>query len=388
MNELQHILQAFAHSQKSGQRTALATVVQTSGSVYRRPGARMLLIEDGQMISAISGGCLEGDVFERSQSLMFEGGEPILVRYDTTSSEDIVYGFGLGCNGIVDVLIESLNDEIAVSQMSFIQDCLQSQQPGAIATIFKTDVLLELRVGSRLMLKSDGTIINQIANSAIAQKIETDIHHVLREKQTRIKSYTLFQEQVDVLIEVINPLVPLLVFGSGYDVIPVVQLAKHLGWHVTVIDDRPGFLTSDRFPQADQILWCDPNHPHSYQHLLTPQTVAVVMTHRYLSDQAFLKTLIPSPVRYLGVLGPKRRMQKLWDDLEEDNILATIAQKRRIYNPVGLDIAAETPEEIALSIVAEIQAVIGGRSASFLRDRSEPIHSSLKKPCLTLASSS
>jgi xanthine/CO dehydrogenase XdhC/CoxF family maturation factor len=386
MSELQQILQAFAQSQKSQQRTALATVVQTSGSVYRRPGARMLLVEDGQMISAISGGCLEGDVFERSQSLMFNGGEPMLVRYDTTSGEDIVYGFGLGCNGVVDVLIESLSNETAVSQMSFIQDCLQSGQAGAIATVFKIEGVSDITIGSRLMLTSDGAVINQITNTTIAQRIETDIHHALREQQTCVKSYTLAQGRVDVLIEVIQPLVPLAIFGAGYDAIPVVQLAKYLGWQVTVIDSRPGFLTSDRFPQADQNLLCEPDNSDSYQHLLTPQTVAVVMTHSYLSDLAFLKTLIPSSVRYLGVLGPKRRMQQLWDDLAKDNILPTVAQQQRIYNPVGLDIAAETPEEIALSIVAEIQAVIGGRRGSFLRDRLGSIHSSLEQPCLTLAS--
>lgn len=315
----------------------------------------MLLVEDGQMISAISGGCLEGDVFERAQSLMFYGGEPMVVRYDTTSSEDIVFGFGLGCNGVVDVLIESLGDETAASQMSFIQDCLQSGQAGAIATIFKIAGVSDITLGSRLMLKSDGTVINGITNAVIAQTIETDARHVLKEKQTRVQSYTIPEGQVDVLIEIIQPLVPLLVFGAGYDAIPVVQLAKHLGWHVTVIDDRPGFLTSDRFPQADQILWREADDHDSYRHLLIPQTVAVVMTHRYLSDLAFLQTLIPSPVRYLGVLGPKRRMQKLWDDLAKNNIFATVAQKQRIYNPVGLDIAAETPQEIALSIVAEIK---------------------------------
>jgi xanthine/CO dehydrogenase XdhC/CoxF family maturation factor len=386
MNELQHILQAFTHSQKSGRRTALATVVQTSGSVYRRPGARMLLVEDGQMISAISGGCLEGDVFERSQSLMFGGGEPMVVRYDTTSGEDIVFGFGLGCNGVVDVLIESLGDETAASQMSFIQDCLQSGQVGAIATVFRIEGASDITVGSRLMLKWDGTVTNGIANADIAQRIETDARHTLRTQQTRVQFYTLHQGRVDVLIEVIQPLVPLLVFGSGYDAVPVVQLAKYLGWHVTVIDDRPGFLSGDRFPQADQILLCESDNPDSYQHLLTPQTVVVVMTHRYLSDLAFLKTLIPSPVRYLGVLGPKRRMQQLSDDLAQENILPTVGQKQRIYNPVGLDIAAETPQEIALSIVAEIQAVIGGRCGGFLRDRMGSIHSPLEQPCLTLVS--
>jgi xanthine/CO dehydrogenase XdhC/CoxF family maturation factor len=386
MNELQHILQAFERSQQAVQLTALATVVQTSGSVYRRPGARMLLTEDGQMISAISGGCLEGNVFERAQSLMFYGGYPIVVRYDTTSSDDIVFGFGLGCNGIVDVLIESLSDEGAASQLSFIQDCLHCQQVGVIATVFYIEGVPDVTVGSRLMLKSDGTAINRIVNADIAQRIETDTHKALIEKQTRVQSYTVSQGRVDVLIEVIRPPLPLLVFGAGYDAIPVVQFAKQLGWHVTVIDHRPGYLTRDRFPQADQILCCEPDHPDSYRHLLTSQTVAVVMTHRYLSDLGFLETLIPSPLRYLGVLGPKRRMQQLWHDLAEHNIVSTPEQQQRLYNPVGLDIAAETPEEIALSIVAEIQAAIGGHSGGFLRDHIGSIHSPLEQPCLVLAS--
>lgn len=383
MNEIQRILQAFENSRKAGKRGVLATVARTSGSVYRRPGARMILTEDGEMFGAISGGCLEGDILDRSHSLFSNNANPILVKYDTTSSDDIVFGFGLGCNGIVEVLIESFSDEV-VNQMSFVQDCLKSQQAGAIATVFKTEGVPNISIGSRLMLKSDGTSIDRINNIEIAKKIEIDARSALKEKQNRVQSYTLPDGRVDVSIDVIQPLIPLLIFGSGYDVIPVVQLAKYLGWYVTVIDRRSGYLNSDRFPQADRLLCCELDRPDSYQHLLTPQTVAVVMTHNYLSDLAFLKTLIPSPVRYLGVLGPKRRMQKLWHDLAECNISATTAQKHRLYNPVGLDIAAETPEEIALSIISEIQAAIGGRSAGFLRDRLGPIHSSPEQPCLTL----
>ena len=123
MKELQNIITAFERSKHSNQRTAIATVVKTSGSVYRRPGARMLLTDNSQMVGAISGGCLESDVFERAQPLMFYSGAPILVQYDTTSSDDIVWGFGLGCNGVVYVLIESLRDASASSQLEFIADC-------------------------------------------------------------------------------------------------------------------------------------------------------------------------------------------------------------------------------------------------------------------------
>lgn len=386
MKELQRILQAFEESQQAEKRAVLATVVQTSGSVYRRPGARMLLTEDGQMVSAISGGCLEADILERSRSLLSKGGDPILVRYDTTSSEDIVFGFGLGCNGIVDVLIESLGDAAAVRQLSLIQDCLNTQQTVAIATVFSVENVPNVRVGDRVILKSDTTMINQISNTNVAHRIAADLNKTLIEKQTRIQSYALSCGHINVLLEIIRPPVPLLIFGAGYDAIPVVQFAKQLGWHVTVIDHRPEYLTQNRFPYADRLLCCKPDQPETYNHLLTPQTVAVIMTHRYLSDLALLKTLVPSRLRYLGVLGPKRRMQQLWQDLTGHGVIPTSEQSQRLYNPVGLDIGAETPEEIALSIVAEIQAVIGGRSAGFLRDRIGSIHSPSQPPCLELAS--
>ena len=386
MNELQRILQAFEQNQQNRKRMVLATVVRTSGSVYRRPGARMLLTEDGRMIGAISGGCLEADLLERSQSLLSRGGDPILVRYDTTFSDDIVFGFGLGCNGVVDVLIESLSESSALGSLSLIQNCLSAQQTGAIATILSVDNIPNVKIGDRLMMKPDMAITNQITNADIARRITVDLYKTLIEKQTRIQSYTLSSGQIDVLLEVIRPPIPLLIFGAGYDAIPVVQFAKQLGWHVTVIDHRPEYLTRDRFSHADQLLCCKPEQPETYNSLLTSQTVAIVMTHQYLGDLALLKTLVPARLRYLGVLGPKQRMQQLWQDLAEHGVTPDLEQKQQLYNPIGLDIGSETPEEIALSIVAEMQAVIGGRSGHFLRDRIGSIHSPSQSPCLELAS--
>lgn len=371
MNELQRILQAFSHSQQKGQRTALATVVQTQGSVYRRPGARMLLTEAGETIAAISGGCLEADILARAQAGIKEDSPPFVVRYDAMNhEEDILLGFGLGCNGVVDVLVESLSAEAATRQLSFLEECLRSHQTGVIATVFAGEGV----IGSRVMVKADGSMINQIADPNLAEIITTEAQKTLTKGKTHSQSYPSPAGEVSVLLEAISPPFPLLVFGAGYDAIPVVQFAKQLGWQVTVIDHRGEYLNRDRFPQADQLLACKPDPPDSYQHLLTPETVAVVMTHRYVSDRAFLKNLIPSPVRYLGVLGPKHRMAKLWEDLAEDGVMGTVEQQQRVYNPIGLDIGTETPEEIALSIVAEIQTVISKRSGGCLRDRARSIH--------------
>lgn len=389
MNELQRILQAFAHSQQKRERTALATVVQTSGSVYRRAGARMLLTETGEMISAISGGCLEADVLARAQSLLKEDHSPLVVRYDTMNhEEDLLFGLGMGCNGIVDVLIEPLNETSAREQFSFIQDCLNCQQVAVMATVFAVEGISNLAVGTRVMMRADGTTLNQIADAEIAPMLKAETEKVLFNQRTQIQSYSLSQGKISVLFEVIPPPLPLLVFGAGYDAIPVVQLAKQLGWQVTVIDHREDYLTRDRFPEADQLLECKPDPADAYQHLLTSEAVAVVMTHRYLSDRAFLKHLIPSPVRYLGVLGPKHRMKQLWEDLAAENITPTWEQQQRVYNPVGLDLAAETPEEIALSLIAEIKSVLGGRNGGSLRDRAGSIHDFTENAWVKSASSS
>lgn len=386
MNERQRILQAFEQSQQVGTRAVLATVMQTSGSVYRRAGARMLLTEDGKTVGAISGGCLEADLLERSRSLLATQGQSTVIRYDTTASDDIVFGLGLGCNGTVDVLLESLDGDAARQQLDLIREGLTTQQTIAIATVFAVDNVADIRIGDRLMMTAHKVVFNQITHPSLATKLIADTRKVLAEAQTSVQRYTLPSGHIDVLLEGILPPLPLLLFGAGYDASPVVQFAKQLGWHVTVIDQRSDYLTRDRFPLADQVLCCQPEQAEVYLPLLTPQAVAVVMTHRYLSDLTLLKTLIPSQLRYLGVLGPKRRMQQLWQDLAGHGILPTPEHQQRLYNPVGLDIGAETPEEIALAIVAEIQAAIQERSGCCLRDRPGSIHASAQSPCLELAS--
>jgi xanthine/CO dehydrogenase XdhC/CoxF family maturation factor len=153
MKELQAILQAFEQSERSGQRSAIVTVVKTMGSVYRRPGARMLLTEAGQMVGAISGGCLESDVFERAKPLWLQASKPITVQYDTTASNDLIWGLGMGCNGSVQVLLESLHTDSAKSQLALIADCFQQKEPVAIATIFHVEGNGAAQIGDRLCLK-------------------------------------------------------------------------------------------------------------------------------------------------------------------------------------------------------------------------------------------
>jgi xanthine/CO dehydrogenase XdhC/CoxF family maturation factor len=372
MKELQDIVAAFEKVKTGGKTAALATLVKASGSTYRRPGARMLMTSDGQMVGSLSGGCLEGDVFEQAQAVMTSG-KPIVVQYDTMSDEDIIWGLGLGCNGIVQILIERLEQESPFNPVTFLSECLHHRQVGVLATVFHVEGEVKAQVGTRLMLHPDGTVKSNIEDADLVAQIHDDAWKGLNDNRSTVKAYPLLAGKAEVFVELIQPPVPLMIFGAGHDAVPLLRLAQELGWYVTLVDNRQADGTRERFPSADKVILCRPEGI-SEAVVLDNRTIAVVMTHNYLHDLELLKTLLPSPVGYLGILGPKSRTEKLFQDLQEQGITPTETQLQRLYSPVGLDIGADTPEEIALSIVAEIQAVLANHSGGSLRNKLGPIH--------------
>jgi xanthine/CO dehydrogenase XdhC/CoxF family maturation factor len=178
---------------------------------------------------------------------------------------------------------------------------------------------------------------------------------------------------VDVFIEAIQPPIPLVVFGAGPDAIPLVHFAKQLGWHVTLVDPRPGYATRVRFPSADVLIVCRPEEALERVEI-EPRTVAALMTHNYLHDLELLKRLLPTPLRYIGILGSRPRMRKLLDDIRATGQTLSEESLGRLYGPIGLDIGAETPEEIAIAVVAEISAVVTGRRGGASRHREGSLH--------------
>lgn len=371
--ELHAIIEAFAKIKEDGKTAALATVVKVKGSTYRQPGARMLITPNGQMVGAISGGCLENDVFERAQKVMVSG-ESALVTYDTTSNEDIVWGLGLGCNGVVQVLIEPLDHRAEPNYISFLAECLSRCDTGVVATVFHTEGEIASKIGSRMMLGQDGKAISDIKDIDLDRIVIKDACEALCDGRSKVKEYQLLSGKAEVLIEAIQPPVMLVILGAGNDAIPVVCFAKELGWHVTVVDSRPAYATLERFPLADVIALSRPETAYEYVHL-NARTAVVVMTHNYLHDLTLLKTLMPFPLRYLGILGPKSRTKRLLQKLMDEGVSIAEKNLNHLYSPIGLDIGTDTPEEIALSIVAEIKAVLADRSGGSLRERKGPIHS-------------
>jgi len=330
----------------------------------------MLMTKEGGMTGSISGGCLEGDVFEHAKKVM-ESGQPVLVSYDTSSDDDLVWGLGLGCSGVVHVLIESL--QTGQHYLSFLSDCVRLERSGVLATVFRVEGNLNVKVGSRLVLPENGNSTNDIDHAELAALILQDARVALYSSRSSGKEYQLSVGSAEVFLEVIQPDIPLLIFGAGHDAIPLVRFAKQLGWNVTVVDSRAAFVSKDRFPEADGLILSDPEEVRK-NISVDPRSVVVLMTHNYAHDRNILRELAHVRVRYLGVLGPKKRTEMLFDDLFKERAVPDDEWLGRVYSPVGLDIGAETPEEIALSIVGEIQAVLAGRSGGVLRSRKGPIH--------------
>lgn len=371
MKELRAIAEAFEQARSNGTATALATVVNIRGSAYRRPGARMLITEDGQPTGTISGGCLERDVILRAQRVI-ERGEATLATYDSTDEREIDFGVGLGCGGVVQILIEPLPAS-EPGHLSMVNEFLRRRERGVLATVWQASSPEIARRGSHLLLGSDGEVWNDIGNPQLAAWIQEDAWETTRTRQSVAQSYQLAVGQAEVFLEVLQPPVPLVVFGGGHDAIPLVQFACELGWHVTVVDGRSAAASRTQFSRADEVVLCRPERVLD-RVPLTGDTVAVVMTHNYRNDLELLKVLLPSPIPYVGLLGSRTRSTRLLQELDDDDINVTIAQRSKLHAPIGLDIGAETCEEIALAIVAEIRAALAGHTGGSLKDRWAPIH--------------
>lgn len=384
MKELQTILKAWKEIEENAKQSALATVVEVRGSSYRRPSARMLLSQDGHRVGTISGGCLEGDVWLRAQQVM-DSGQPVLATYDTTSPNDIVWGSGLGCRGIVRVLIEPLISPLSATSheypmpdlLAFITESLCSSSCSVLATVYNTEGTVAAKIGARLMLGSNGFATNGIADPDLACQIHADAFEARSSGRSTNKIYQTRDGRAEVFIEVIAPPVPLVIFGAGSDTIPLVHFAHELGWQVTIVNTRPHIPLSHHFEEASEVIAIEPESMLS-RVSLNERTAAVIMTHNFLHDWELLKTLLPSPVQYIGLLGSRQRTEELLRVLPETSLTAgmvpTGEQLTRLHAPVGLDIGAETPEEIALSIIAEIKAFMAGRLGGSLRERNKRIH--------------
>ena len=366
MKELRDIVKAFDIATAAGKQTALATVVYVEGSSYRRAGARMLVTDDGQLVGAISGGCLEGDALRKARLVMAQN-KPMLVTYDTTDEDDAKLGVGLGCNGVIHIMIEPIDTSNPYHPVNLFKLFLSKRQPVVLVTAFNMNDRKAPQPGTCFVLNESNQVTGMIPDATIQEALLADAREVYRNGNSVTKTY-MYGDRFTCFIELMPPTVSLVLFGAGNDAIPLVQLADVLGWHVTLVDGRANYAVPGRFPLAKQIIIAKPDQALN-QLVIDSRTVFVLMTHNYNYDMVMLRRLLPLQLTYVATLGPKKRLQRMLDELTDEGLDITPLQLKSIYGPAGLDIGSETSEEIALSIMAEIQAVLKQRNGAHLRDK-------------------
>jgi xanthine/CO dehydrogenase XdhC/CoxF family maturation factor len=328
--ETEALLDRLRHLADAGRAAALAVVVRIEGSVYRRPGAKMLVEDDGTSLGGVSGGCLEEDVRLVGHEVM-RSGQARLRRYETGADDTTVWGLGLGCNGTVEVFVQPVATEAQREVWGRVRERLRGDQAFAVRTV----------------VAGPGTGGVEIIDAP--------------EGASRLQASGPGQVFTDVL----RPPPHLLVCGAGDDARPLVKAAAGVGFRVLVADHRRAYLTAERFPEARALFLQRPEEVGALP--LGPQTHAVVMTHSLKHDREWARRLVASEAPYVGLLGPRER---------SDRILADIGVPRgpRLYGPVGLDLGAEGPEQVAVSIVAEVLSVCARRTPGHLREKEMAVH--------------
>src|SRR6478735_4202524 len=364
MKEIKNIIQAFDEAQQQGKQTALATVVHVEGSSYRRPGARMLVTVDGELTGAISGGCLEGDALRKALFVMTEG-RAMLVTYDTNDEDDAKLGMGLGCNGIIQVLIEPIDVSKNDNPIALLKAITAKRQQSVLVTLFSLDKKLT-QPGTCLLLTQDDNIRGVQTN--LHDILIVEARQVLAAQQSSFKNYSSENKSLTAFVELITPSISLVIGGAGNDVIPLVNMAEILGWEVILADGRPAYAKKERFSASCQVVLARPEEVLS-NISIDDQTVFVLISHNYNYDLALLRQLIKQDIAYVGILGPRKKFERMLNELEEEGIRLTEKQLTVIHSPVGLDIGAESPEEIALSIVSEIKAVLSLKEGVSLKNK-------------------
>ncbi|MEM9649795.1 MAG: XdhC family protein [Bacteroidota bacterium] len=333
-HELKHIIQQFESRKQKGARAVLATVVALDGSSYRRPGVRMLLFDNGDRVGAVSGGCVEKEVWRQAASVLSSRTSKIMV-YDGR--------YRLGCEGILYILLELFDPSTAF--LSAFWDTVHHRRKFNIISFFKKELSESSGYQTAVDFGSGLLPINQL------EKKSTD-------------GLSCFKQEM-------HPCFQLLIIGAEHDAVQLCKYASLTGWEVTVVANPKEEKSEADFPGIQRLVNVD---PELFQPEVDSHTAVLIMTHSFVKDLQFLMALQNQNCAYLGLLGPLRRREKLFDELLERNPEISEQFLDQVHGPAGLDIGAETPEEIAISIVSEILAVVNKKEPSLLKHKMGRIH--------------
>lgn len=365
------VVEALSRAATDNESVVLATVMRVTGSSYGGVGARMLIRVDGSTVGLVSGGCVESDLAAHAVRVN-QIGHAEVVRYDTREDDDAPWGLGLGCNGVIDVLLEPLQPGAAGSLAALIDNALRSGEPSVLVSVIRSDDSGDAApsIGAHALLAGETReTTGNWGNRAALTNAAADVADAMAApRRGLVREY----DGVEVAFEVVRPPVQLVICGSGPDVLPISRTAAQLGWDVTVVDHRP-VAHAERYPGA-RVVECAEAEKLGDAVRLSARTTAVVMSHHFTRDTEYVQALLAANVAYIGVLGPRARTERMLADLAAGGASSNSADQ--LFAPVGMDLGGEGPEAIALSIIAEISTVIGDRTGGHLRDKRGPLHAS------------
>ena len=372
------VLNAAADLLASDREGVLATIIDVEGSAYRRPGAKMLVTADGEGVGAITAGCLEDEVVELARDVL-AAGEPRVETYDLMEGDDDVWGLGVGCNGIIDVLIEPLDGTYRPAIEAF-----EAGEDVAVVTVVDSDAGA-VPERTRAYHTAEGF---EVVAGALPDWLAEALAEPADELAGRGRADTTTvpvpadadgggdgdgEGTVTVFVDGVEAPPELVVFGSGHDVGPIVELAKHNDFRVTVVGFRGGIDLEDRFPAADRTATTAPANVREACEF-DEETYAVVATHNFIDDRLTIDELVRTPAPYVGLMGPHERFEEMLEEFEDEGRTLSEEELAAVYTPVGLDLGGGSPYRIATSIVAEVLAVHNDRDPGHLRERKGHIH--------------
>ena len=362
MKEIRNIIQIYDSLDHAREKVALASVVSVEESSYRRVGARMLVQSSGMWVGGISGGCLEGDALRRSQAAIYKN-QPSLVVYDTMEDDRNQIGVGLGCNGRIEVLLTPIDPHDPNNEIELLKKIQHANQPSMLLKVI--DAPEDAGILGQLQLVSTDT-----AEAAFAGIEPSELAVYIQEVRAQKTAKTYYSQssvygRIKILIEFIRPETRLVIAGDNYDVNAMAGIAAELGWEIYVIG-KAKKLSRQLFSLAKQVL----DYEQADQLDVNEYTAVVLMSHDYQKDLDLLPLFYSKQPAYLGLLGPKKRFLKMKNDLRDLQLDDT----GFLFTPTGLEIGAESPQEIALAIAAEIVATMRKKPGVPLRIKEGTIH--------------
>lgn len=361
------VLESVKDLLDTGREGVLATITSVEGSAYRRPGAKMVIPVDGDGVGSITAGCLEDEVLALAESVLADG-TPRVETFDLMNDDD-VWGLGVGCNGIIDILLEPISAEYRT-----VLDAYEANDSVGVATVLSSDSEATEQ-WTRVYCPAGEP--PSVSRGTIAEGTLDAVADACEQARRQDVSTTLEIEgdsgTVEVFVEGISPPPTLLLFGTGHDIDPLVELGKQNGFRVTVVGYRGAAFSEDRFERADTVISTSPRDIER-DVPIPEEAYAVVATHNFIDDRMTIDELVTTQVEYVGLMGPRERFEEMLDAFEDKGRTLSQTELQKVYTPVGLNLGGGSPQQIATSIISEVLAVSNDREPVHLTEREGPIH--------------